>query len=208
MRDTTGALAAWLAQGGTRFGQISIRAHPDVWVLSHADDMEGEGARYDSWRDARMLANFDDAGNYRPLKTAPNLRHGWELWLHEIEEMLRALDYFYPGMLGVWLAEADGELAPVHLRETLGRQTGMYRVTQNLTDGQAQALISRTCCASACLKTILWRVDAGVPVASLPPEKFTPAREGSAMPLLCHEACNLLVAAARKAVKGEVPGDE
>ena len=202
MRDSTAALMDWLVNGGERIGQIAIRAHVDVWVLQHADDMEGQGARYDSWRDARGLANFDDAGKYRPLKTAPTLRHGWELWLHDAEDVRRALDYFYPGMLGVWLAQAAGELAPVHLRETLGRQTGMYRVTQKLTDEQAQSLIARTCCAAACMKTILWRVDDVQAVATLPAEKFN-APTGRDFPLLCHEACNLLIAAARKVVKSE-----
>ena len=77
----------------------------------------------------------------------------------------------------------------------------MYRITQKLTDEQAQQLIARTCCASACMKTILWRVDAGQPITSLPAEKFTPTRDAGTLPLLCHEACNLLVAKAREVVK-------
>jgi len=42
----------------------------------------------------------------------------------------------------------------------------------------------------------------------LSPEKFEPAYDQTgggrtAIPLLCQEACNLLIAAARKVVKGE-----
>ncbi len=207
LRDTTQAFFDWLMAGGGRVGQLTISAHLDVWVLHHSDDMPGQGARYHSPEDARMLANFDDDGNYRPLKTAPNLRRGWALWLHGDEELLRALNYFYPAMVGAWFAHQRGELTPLHLRETLARQTGMYRVTQKLSDEQAQLLVGRVCRSDGgCLKTILWRVDAGVPVCSLPTEKFT-IREGGALPLLCHEACNLLVAEARKVVKAESPGE-
>ena len=51
-----------------------------------------------------------------------------------------------------------------------------------------------------------------VPSTGLPPEKFDPAHdqtggrsgdEGTMIPLLCQEACNLLVAEARAVVKGE-----
>jgi sirohydrochlorin cobaltochelatase len=79
----------------------------------------------------------------------------------------------------------------------------MYRVTQRLTDAEAQALIARSCCSDGgCLKTILWRISPELPVNSLPVEKFT-ARGGDEWPLLCHEACNILVAEARKVVKGD-----
>src|SRR6185369_5494031 len=111
-----------------------------------ADDAgRGDLQLYSRWQEARTLANLDDAGAYRMLKTAPTLRHGWRLVAASIEHLRRALDYFYPAMLGMWLAERRGELAPTCLRETLGRQTGMYRVTQKLTDPQAQELIRQTC---------------------------------------------------------------
>jgi hypothetical protein len=43
----------------------------------------------------------------------------------------------------------------------------------------------------------------------LPPKKFDPGhdqtgRDQNAIPLLCQEPCNLLVAECRKAVKGEI----
>jgi len=58
------------------------------------------------------------------------------------------------------------------------------------------------------LRTIQWKRDLSDAPAStlLPPEKFDPGfdqtgREESTLPLLCQEACNLLVAEARKVVK-------
>jgi len=204
MRDTTAALADWLVQGGQRIGQIQISQDTAGWELRHVDDAgRGDLQVHRRWQDARTLANLDDAGAYRALKTAPTLRHGWRLVLGSMEELRRALDYLYPAMLGAWLEEQQGEFPPTDLRTTLGRQTGMYRVTQKLTDAQAQGLIARTCQDGACLKTVLWRIAPDVPIESLPAEKFRLHREAATWPLPCHEACNFLVAAARKVVKGE-----
>ena len=88
------------------------------------------------------------------------------------------------------------------LAESLARQTGMYRVTQNISDPQADALIGRFCePARGCLKRILWQIAPNVPITTLPPEKFPSTASPQEWPLLCHEPCNLLVAEARKVVK-------
>ena len=178
----------WLEEGRTRIGQIAIREMPDGWELRHADDFaRGDIARHDGAGAARHLANLDDAGAYRPLKTAPNLRHGWRLVLRDVGEVRRALDYFYPAMTGVWLSHLRGELRPVEFRETLGRQTGMYRVTQKITDEQARGMVDSFC--AGCLKCRVW-------------DGQTVRDSAEAIPLVCQEMCNLLVAEARKVVKG------
>ena len=208
MRDTTQELERWLRAGGKHVGQLSVSPAGEGWELRHTDDAEHDDlATFSKYEDARALANLDDAGAYRALKTAPNLRHGWRLVLPDTHAVRLALDYFYPAMPGVWLAHGRGEVKPVELRDTLGRQTGMYRITQKLTDEQAQRLIAKQCRSnSGCLKTILWRISAGVSVPLLPPEKFrADANPPATLPLLCQEACNILVAAARKMVKDELP---
>ena len=209
MRDTTREFARWLDEGGQRVGQVRITRLGKGWELRHVDDVAREDLTlWEKATDARELANLDERGAFRPLKTAPNLRRGWRLVLGSVGDLRKAVDAFYPAMAGVWSSYAAGEVAPVDLRETLGRQTGMYRVVQKLTDAQAQEVIARTCNDGACLKTILWRIDRQVAVTSLPREKFerpelNGVRSGPELPLLCQEACNILVAAARKAVKGE-----
>jgi sirohydrochlorin cobaltochelatase len=155
MRDTTKELTGWLEAGGHRIGQVTIRRTGDGWELRHSDD-EGRAdvETFTRWQDARSIANADDASAFRPLKTAPNLRHGWRLVLRDPDEVRRALDYLYPAMLGVWLAHREGRLSPVDLRETLARQTGMYRITQKTSDDQAQRLIGGQCRSDGgCLKT-------------------------------------------------------
>ncbi len=188
----TQSLAAWLEAGRTRIGQIAILETPDGWELRHADDLgRGDLAKHEGANAARQLANLDDAGAYRPLKTAPDLRRGWRLALRDVEELRRALDYFYPAMTGVWQSQLLGALRPVPFCETLDRQTGMYRITQKITGEQSRALIDSFC--AGCLKCRLW--DGQMPTPD----------DTSRIPLLCHEACNLLIAEARKVVKAE-PG--
>ena len=88
------------------------------------------------------------------------------------------------------------------MRTTLARQTGMYRVTQKITDADAQNLAGAFCRSDGgCLKRILWPLAPGQPITTLPAEKFSPDAGPEIWPLLCHEACNLLVAKAREVVK-------
>ena len=190
--------------------------------LRHAEDAEraeAELSLHADPEDAAALALFDDAGGYRPLKTAPNLRHGWRLMVPDQAGLQLALDLFYPARLGAWRAFQGGRLATTSLRETLGRQTGMYRVTAKISEAQADTLVGRFCRSDGgCLRTILWRCDAAGTTAStqLPPEKFDPACDQTTgkkcgagfVPLLCQEACNLLVAEARAVVKAERMKDE
>jgi len=112
------------------FGQLLVRkATGRAFVVSHRDDESlDQLQRYREAEDASEIAKYDDAGNYRPLKTAPNLPHGWRLELATLEELRRALDYFYPGRLAVFAAWKTGYLKTTALRETLDRQSGMYRV--------------------------------------------------------------------------------
>ena len=203
-----------------RLGQILAWAHDGGgYELRHEEDAEraaGELSAHTDPEDAGELALYDDAGAYRPLKTAPNLRHGWRLAVPDEEGLRLALELFYPARMGAWRAFEAGRLAATPLRETLGRQTGMYRVTAKINDEQADALVGRFCRSDGgCLRTILWRRDAaGAPASTqLPPSKFDPAYDQTTgekcgmgfVPLLCQEACNLLVAEVRAVVKGERP---
>ena len=192
--------------------------------LRHRDDADHAPellASHHDPEDAAALALYDDAGAYRPLKTAPNLRRGWRLVLADARAVRLALDLFYPARLGAFRRFQEKTLAVTPLRGTLNRQTGMYRVTGKITDEQIDTLVGRFCRSDGgCLRTILWRRDAAgnVPSTRLPPEKFDPAHDqgGGAVgggdaefiPLLCQEACNLLVAEARAVVKGPATAQE
>jgi sirohydrochlorin cobaltochelatase len=209
------------------FGQVLVRkTTTERFVLSHRDDKVVHQLKTSrSAEDAIEIAKYDDAGNYRPLKTAPNLRRGWRLELETLQDLTRALDYFYPGRLAVFAAWKSDKLQTTPLRETLDRQSGMYRVAAKISDSQINDLVADFCRSNGgCLRTILWRRDANGAITStkLPKEKFDPAfdqarlcsgrpaghppashGEAATVPLLCQEACNLLIAECRKVVKGE-----
>jgi sirohydrochlorin cobaltochelatase len=194
------------------FGQIVIQKTNGRFVLSHRDD-EGRTdlQMFRNAEEAVEITKHDDAGNYRPLKTAPNLRHGWHLELATLDELGRALDYFYPGRLAVFAAWKNGQLRATPLRETLDRQSGMYRVAAKISDERIDNAVGNFCRSdSGCLRTILWKRDQQSAKAStkLPTAKFDPLHDQTGhgercIPLLCQEPCNLLVAECRKVVKGE-----
>src|SRR5262245_25577700 len=218
------------------FGQILVQKREGAgFVVSHRDDESLDQLQtYREAEDASEIAKYDDAGNYRPLKTAPNLRHGWRLELPTVEELRRALDYFYPGRLAVFAAWESAYLKTTALRETLDRQSGMYRVAAKISDQQINDLVADFCRSdTGCLRTILWKRDRNGVIAStkLPKQKFDPGvdqmacsrrsaglvrashppslsydvagSEAPTVPLLCQEACNLLVAECRKVMKSE-----
>src|SRR5213593_3762494 len=208
------------------FGEIFVqKTTSGRFVLSHRDDESVDHLQtFRNAEDAIEIAKYDDAGNYRPLKTAPDLRHGWRVELDTLEELRRALDYFYPGRLAVFVAWKNGQLRTTSLRDTLDRQSGMYRVAAKISDSQIDDVVADFCRSDGgCLRTILWKRDGDGAIAStkLPKEKFDPSFDqtaasippGSAtpatattaatVPLLCQEACNLLIAECRKVVKGE-----
>jgi len=206
-------------------GQILIQESGDNFVLSHRDDdTRNPSETFRKAEDAIEIARYNDAGNYRPLKTAPDLRHGWRVELETREELKRALDYFYPGRLAIFVAWQRSQLRTTPLRETLDRQSGMYRIAAKISDIQIDDLVADFCRSNGgCLRTILWKRDQRNTIASakLPEQKFDPTWDqtrtliepgsptpttGTApatVPLLCQEPCNLLVAACRKIVKEE-----
>ncbi len=207
-------LGEWLASGARGIGQVLIVRQDEGFALCHREDEAcAEFEVFRSPNDAAEIARLDDAGIYRPLKTAPNLRHGWRLEVADLSALLLAMEGFYPGRLAVLAAWEANQLTTTPLRATLDRQTGMYRAAAQLTDEEADGLVGRFCRsgggAPGCLRTILWARDESKarPSLRLPLDKYIApidqtGRGENIMPLLCQEACNLLVAEAREVVKG------
>ncbi|KAF0177651.1 MAG: hypothetical protein FD161_2295 [Limisphaerales bacterium] len=196
------ALAAFCAAIGSELllAQVLVRRQPTGFELRHASDREAgaDTLRLVSASELRALANHTAAGEFRPIKAAPNLRAGWLCRVASDAELELALNQLYPGALADWFAIAQAERgstsrAPVtHYREFTMRQTGMYRITTMLTDAQAQQVIRACCDARFCLKRRLWTVDALAPDT---------AAAKSLIP--CLEPCAVLLEFARKAVRVE-----
>jgi sirohydrochlorin cobaltochelatase len=220
VKESQQLLQALVAEKVLRIGQLEIVPSDGGFVLCHRDDVGRNDLTHYEIDDAFEIAKFVDAGNYRPLKTAPNLRHGWKILARDLLQVEQVIDAIYPGRLAVLRAFKSGQLTTTSLRKTLNRQSGMYRIARKISEQEIDGLVGNFCRSDGrCLRTILWKRDASDKIASskLPPEKFDPAvdqylspkkpRSATAatesVPLLCQEACNLLVAACRNAVKME-----
>ena len=207
-----GAMQTWLAAGGCRLGEVLIsQSSGSFSIRHHLDAAEESLTRHHGPESARDLARYDAEGNFRPLKSAPTLIRGWEIVLPNVEFLLLALDFLYPAAVANWLHRENGTLKVPTLRETLERQTGIYRVTALLRDDEASQLVSDTC-NHKCLRRVLWPLRAGEAWPLLPAEKQlapdSPPSAGQEIPLLCTDACPLLVGGARSVVKRRMKAEQ
>jgi len=202
-----------LIQAGYRaIGELEFAETPGGYRLYHRTDRNSlaKARIFRSPEDAREVAKYDRTSRYRPLKGAPNLPCGWVIELQNLDALKRALDYFYPGAVATWRAFRETNAPAVSLRQTLSRQTGMYRVAERISTGQAENLVQKFCSSDGrCLRTILWGIEPGQRPAFLPPLKSDPSVDQTGegrkvIPYLCLEGCNMLVAAARKVVVSEL----
>lgn len=194
-----------LPREGFVIGQVRV-SHADSgeWLLHHVFDtgVIGPLVAFNTPESARDIAAYDDSGAFRPLKTAPDLKRGWKLELPDEDALRAALDFLYPAALGFLVHMQHGTLRPVNLRETLERQTGMYRFTNTIRDDQAQEMVACVCDAKTkCLRRITWQLDAAQPLGKIEDDKRLPVAGSSArdreFPLICVEACTHVVSAAR-----------
>jgi sirohydrochlorin cobaltochelatase len=171
-----------------QIGEIVIEAG---YELRHRDDAGRTDLReLNSLAEIRELIRLDEAGNFRPLRAAPNLRRGW-LYRARGEAALReALDYFYPAEIANAALWREERLAVTPWRETAERQSGRFRIARELGEPAVRDLVAEVC-ERGCLKRRLWS-QAAQEVAPAPNE----------IPLLCPEACNYFVGKAREKLKG------
>jgi sirohydrochlorin cobaltochelatase len=187
-------LSAAMEEGFCKLGQVEFGVSGEKFWVRHVDDAGVEGLEiFSNSHDAIAIAATDADGNFRPLKTAPDLRRGWELEVGGLGELRLALDFLYPAALGNWRAALRGENLSFPLSETLGRQTGMYRITAKLDSAEALG-IAKSLCSAGCLRRILWTVDGT-------PPRSTGICEAGEIPLLCTDACSLFLGEARRTVK-------
>jgi sirohydrochlorin cobaltochelatase len=211
-RTLLSALETWLAAGGSRVGEvIALRGPESYRIRHHADTAEQALTIYTTPEAAREVAKYDSAGEFRPLKSAPTLIRGWEITLPDIPALMLALDFLYPAALANWVRWLAGEAPAPTLRETLGRQTGIYRVTALLNDDEASQVVAETC-SEKCLRHVMWPLDATHTWTALTPEKQSAPPggpdTGCVIPLLCLDPCPLLIGGARSAVRRRMKAKE
>lgn len=143
------------------FVQLLMRRQPEGMELRHvADQHRSQGELIEKQgTELRDLAQTTETGAFRPLKTAPSLIRGWRAVCRSEGDLERALEDLYPGALADWYAglNQDRETAgAVTFQQFVGRQTGMYRVAQKLTDSQIAPLVRAGCHARFCLRHRRW----------------------------------------------------
>jgi sirohydrochlorin cobaltochelatase len=206
-------LAGLLSAGSVQVGEVLVQGNAGGgWVLCHVRDAEtvvnanaGDLEHWSAAEEARLIARNSADGKFRALHSAPTLRGGWRLDLVQLNEVHRALDFFYPAALGVAFGVESGEVVGTPLRQYLGRQTGMYRFTNGVTDEQVPVMAVKECGGGKCLRRIVWPLDENTALSEVAAEKtgmevgFAHERKGNTcLPLICIEPCPVIVGAARK----------
>ncbi len=186
------AFVAWVEEAGAEgrvFGQVLITAGSGRYALRHAEDGGREDLDlHDEPRRAREISKTTEDGEYRPLKSSPNLRRGWELRLADAPQLLVAMNYLYPAGVVHWHLRREGRLQLTSYRENAARQSGIYKRVQRLSDEGVRDA-ARACCEDAvCLKKTLWDVDEQTPLDI--------ERGGGEIP--CPEPCSVFVSFARR----------
>ena len=186
------ALASFLEvlQSTFDFVEVRVTRLADGFTLHHLADFPvalGKLTKVDISA-LRAVANTTLEGDFRPIKTAPNLRRGWHCSVPTPDTLKRALDALYPGALVDWFSAQHSPVPVQHYREFTARQTGMYRITQQLTDAQVSEVIRAGCAPQSCLRKRLWTVE------GLPPDDETDGK--SVIP--CLEPCPLLIELVRR----------
>ena len=178
------------APEGRVFGQVIVRPAPPLgYSLRHVDDATEDGLRVtEDPHAAREIARLTERGEYRPLKSSPNLRRGWELRVADDRALATAMNYLYPAGVVHWHLHREGRLDLTSFRENAARQSGIYKRVQRLSDqGVIDAAIA--CCEdSVCLKKTLWDVDKDTPLDVVRGEGEIP----------CPEPCSIFVSFARR----------
>ena len=186
------AFAAWVdgAPEGRVFGQVVVRrVAPLGYSLHHADDAREDGLRVsEDPRAAREIARLTESGEYRPLKSAPNLRRGWELRVADALSLATAMNYLYPAGVVHWHLYREGRLHLTSFRENAARQSGIYKQVQRLSDEGVQRAALACCEDAVCLKKTLWDVDEDTPLDVDRGEGEIP----------CPEPCSIFVSFARR----------
>ena len=176
------------------WAEVSIRRVETGFELRHAADRKVKNTELKAVTslELRELAVHNVRGEFRPLKSAPDLRAGWILSCSGGEDLEFALNQVYPNSVVDWYFASLGPAPVVHYRQFTGRQTGMYRITQLLTDEQAGKVITITCDAKNCLKRRLWNVG-GLEIDSVSAKSAIP----------CLEPCAVMIEMARKRARVE-----
>ncbi len=174
----------------TVIGEVVVERKGDGFHLYHREDEDRiDVCKELSVDSLRELSQQTAESEFRPLKSAPNLRGGWVCRTTTVTELETALTHLYPGAIADRYALRNG--AESHnYRDFTNRQTGMYRITTHPSDEEVNQIADACCDDRFCLKQRLWTVSA---------EDTQPDLDTERIP--CLEPCPILLEFARKVVR-------
>lgn len=167
-----------------RFGEVTLRIAEDMESITVVGPAGfGECTRIAMTADElREYTRTDDRGRYRPLPGAMTMRTDWEAEVRG--ELAAVAEALYPLAAEQQALAEAGELRVTGLDAVLSRQTGRYRLANEL-DERGRDVAARVLCGQ-CVKQPLWRGEAW-------DEQSIP----------CSEPCSVMVALCREAALWE-----
>lgn len=180
-------------------GQVTIHAHSDgqFEIRAHSGSPEGEVEELENlnMEKLREWVNFTSDHQFRPLKSAPNMRMGWTIRLDDAHQLADALEIIYPGFVSDYYHFSEkGASACQNYPDFTSRQTGMYRSTSALESDEISDMVKGACDGRFCLKSRQWQWEG----ESFADELGTP----SLIP--CLEPCAVLMELARIQAKSKL----
>ena len=179
---------------GLVFGQVWIQSEGPTFQLRHVCDRSQPLASLRSVAagNLRTLAQFTASGQFRPLRSSPDLQSGWVHQAADAPSLSHAIQLIYPGALADWHAAKSAAPPLTSFVEFASRQTGIYRSVSTLTENLVED-VTRACCERrVCLKRRLWGAGA------LPEDDIA---SKSSIP--CLEPCSIHLEMSRRATRLE-----
>lgn len=187
-------LDAFLSQwaGGVVFGQVWIESADKGFRIRHECDRRRDDSelREITLGDLRSLAQTNALGQFRPLRSSPDLQSGWKHQALNRDALYEAIQRIYPGALADWYAAASASPPVTSFADFASRQTGIYKAIATLSPRWIAEITLAGCHSSVCIKRRLW------PAADLPCDT---ASQKSLIP--CLEPCALLLEMSRRSLK-------
>lgn len=186
----------------TTWAQILVRRlpPPQGFELCHVHDAGASPETLQTLapHQLRAWADADRFGEFRPLKSAPDLRPGWRCLVRDPAELMAALDDLLPGSVGDAWAHLRGAL-PIRFEDFAAAQVGRAGILRDLAGPSLAWITAAACHPGACLKHRIWTAADLPPVAAPGPESVP-----------CLEPCPLFQSFARACAetegKASVPG--
>jgi hypothetical protein len=174
--------------------QVRIRREGAGFELRHLDDSATQAValRTVSSGELRQLALSTAAGEFRPLKSAPNLVRGWRFTTPSPRGLADALHHLYPATLPDWWAATAGGARPADFTEVAARQLGRSKILREFEGPSLANAVAIACGPAACGKHRRWNGP------GLAPE---PSGTKSLVP--CLEPCPLFIGFARTCAESE-----